>query len=210
MIFRWMLGGIILVSIAFFLPAKTVELWPALNAAGIAALVYLIAFLVYILRNPIPTKHRIIIGVAALISVIGFGAHWTGTMNTTLWQKNRLLSNKSLVVRGVMISDAPIRLLSVLEEYHAQGRIKKLSLAKVFLQKYPQSQIGSDIYESSVGEDSTRIFLTTLSDSTIVLTASHPFARGRAADFYPSWGQKGAIQERFILTQKGVRHESDN
>ena len=210
MIFRWMFGGIILVSLAFVLPARTVELWPSLNAAGIAALIYIIALLVYILRHPIPVKHRIIIGVAACISVIALGAHWTGMLNTTQWQQNQLLGMRSLAVRGTMISDAPIKLLSVLEEYHAQGKSKKLSLGKTFLHKYPQAVIGSNIYTSSVGEDSTRISVTTLSDSIIVLTASHAFAQGRTADFRPYWGRKGTLQERFILTEKGVRHESDN
>ena len=210
MIFRWMFGGIILVSLAFFLPARTVEIWPSLNAAGIGVLIYIIALLVYILRNPVPVKHRIIVGVLAFISVIALGAHWTGMHRTTHWQQNRLTGIHSSLVRSVMASDAPISLLSVLEEYHAQGKMKKLSLAKTFLQEYPQAIIGSNIHTSSVGDDSTRIFLTTLSDSMIVLTASHAYSRGRTADFLPYWGRKGTIQERFVLTEKGVRHESDN
>ena len=210
MIFRWMFGGIILVSLAFFLPARTVEIWPSLNAAGIGVLIYIIALLVYILRNPVPVKHRIIVGVLAFISVIALGAHWTGMMYTTQWQQNQLLAINSRNVRATMISDAPISLLSVLEKYHAQGKTKRLSLAKIFLQEYPQAIIGSNIHTSSVGDDSTRIFVNTLSDSMIILTASHAYARGRTADFLPYWGRKGAIQERYVLTEKGVRHESDN
>jgi hypothetical protein len=205
-----MFGGIILVSLAFVLPGRTVEVWPSLNAAGIAALIYIIALLAYILRNPIPVKHRIIVGVLAFISVIALGAYWTGMRNTTQWQQSRLLEIKSLGVRGIMISDAPIKLLSVLEDYHAQGKTKKLSLAEIFLHKYPQAAIGSNIFTSFGGEDSLRIFVTTLSDSVVVLTASHAYARGRTADFLPYWGRKGTIQERYILTEKGVRHESDN
>ena len=210
MIFRWMFGGVVLVSFAFLLPAQTVEVWPFLNAAGIAALIYVVALLVYILRNPIPVKHRIIIGVAALISMLALGANWTGMMYTTQWQQNTLLAINSRLVRGIMISDAPISLLSVLEKYHAQGKTKRLSLASIFLQEYPQAIIGSNIHTSSVGDDSTRIFVNTLSDSMIILTASHAYARGRTADFIPYWGRKGTIQERYILTEKGVRHESDN
>ena len=209
MIFRWMFGGIILVSLAFVLPGRTAEVWPSLNAAGIATLIYIIALLLYTLRNPIPVKHRVIVGLLAFISVIGLSAHWTGMRNTTEWQQNQLLDNKSLVVRGTMISDAPVSLLSVLEEYHAQGMMKKQSLANTFLHKYPLVKIGSNIL-SSVGEDSTRIFVTTLSDSAVILTASHAYARGRTADFLPYWGRKGTVQERYILTEEGVRHESDN
>jgi hypothetical protein len=210
MIFRWMLGGIILVSLAFFLPARTVEISPSLNAAGIAALIYIIALLVYVLRNPIPIKHRIVVGVVAFMSVIALGAHWTGMLNTTQWQQGRLLAIKSLVVRGVLMSEAPINLVSVLEEYHTQGKVKKLSLAKIFLREHPQATTGSNIYNFSAGEDSARIFVTALSDSMVVLTASHAFAQGRTGDFRPYWGRRGALQERFILTEKGVRHESDN
>ena len=208
--FRWMLGGIVLACVAFFLPARTAEIWPSLNAAGIAALIYLTALLVYILRNPIPVRHRIIVGVLAFVGVIALGAHWTGMHRTTQWQQNRLTEIHSSLVRNIMASDAPISLLSVLEEYHAQGQMKKLSLAKTFLHKYPEATIGSNIHTSSVGDDSTRIFVTTLSDSLVVLTASHAYSRGRTADFLPYWGRKGTIQERFILTEKGVRHESDN
>ena len=109
-----------------------------------------------------------------------------------------------------MMSEAPLNLVSVLQEYHAQGKTKKLSLEKTFLLEYPHATSGSNIYNYSAGEDSTRIFVTTLSDSMIVLTASHAFAPGRSGDFLPYWGRKGTLQERFILTEKGVRHESDN
>jgi len=210
MIFRWLFGGIILVSLAFFIPARSVDLWPSLNAGGIAALLFMIAMLGYILRAPIPISHRIVIGVATFLSVAALGAHWMGMLNTTQWQQNRLLSIKAAIVRGTMTSDAPIRLLSVLEDYYAQPKPKKRSLAKVFLQKYPEAKVGSNIYESSVGEDSMRVFVTTLSDSIVVLTGSHAYAKGRADDFVPYWGRKGALQERYILTEKGVRHESDN
>ena len=210
MIFLWMLGGIIVVSLAFFLPDQSIDLWQSLDAAGIAAVIYIVALLVYILCNPIPAKHRIILGAVALLSMIGLSTHWVGMYSTTHWQQKRILENKSLVIRGIMISDAPIKLLSVLEEYQEQGKIKKLSPGKIFLKKYPQAHIGSNVYVSPMGDDSIKIFVTALSDSAIVLTASHTFAQGRTADFLPYWGRKGTIQERYILTEKGVRHESDN
>jgi hypothetical protein len=210
MIIIWMLIGTVLVSSSFFIPSPTLEVWPALNAAGIAAVLYLAVMLVYILRNPIPRKQRLIIGVAAIVSVVALGTHWKGMQNTTHWQQGQLLEIHSVIVRGILLSQGPTMLLSVLEDYEAQGNKKNKPLSQIFLKKYPDAKIGANIYVAPFGADSSRLFVTMVTDTMIVLTGSHPYSHGRTAAFLPFRGRQGAIQERYILTQKGVRHESDN
>jgi hypothetical protein len=210
MIFLWIVMGIAVVTGAFFLPAPSMEIWPSLNAAGIAAAAYLLALILYTLRHPVPLKHRIIVGILSLISMGALFFHWTGMEGTTLWQQQRLLDIQSAVSRGVIRTESPQKLLSVLERYHQQGKNRKAALGQLFLLTFPGAAVGSDIHKRMDERDSVRLWVTTLTDSMIIVTGSHAYLPGRSAGFIPSWGRTGTIQERFILTAKGVSHESDN
>jgi hypothetical protein len=210
MIFLWMVIGVIVTSAAFFISPASVELWPSLNAAGIVATLYLVALLFYTLRHPIPLKQRIIVGVLSLVCLVALFFHWTGTERTTLWQQQRLQDIHSVIARGIIEGECPQKLLPVLEKYYAQGKGKKATLGQLLRQIYPDVRVGSNIHTIYDVSDSARCFVTEISDSLIIITASHAYAKGRVADFVPYWGRTGSIQEKYILTVKGVSHESDN
>ena len=210
MIFLWMFIGVIVTSAAFFISPASIELWPSLNAAGIIAALYLLALLFYTLRYPIPFKQRIIVGALSLICLVALYFHWTGMERTTLWQQQRLQDIHSVIVRGIIEGECPQKLLPVLEKYYTQEKGKKATLEQLLRQTYPDVRVGSNIHTLFEPNDSTRFFVTAISDSLIIITASHAYAKGRVADFVPYWGRTGSIQEKYILTVKGVSHESDN
>jgi hypothetical protein len=210
MAYLWIIIGVVAIAIGFFLAPQSVEIWPSLDTAGIIAAVYSLALIIYTLRSPVPVKHRIIVGVICLFYAASIATHWIGTKNTTSWQQSRLQEIHSIIQRGIIKSECPQRLLAVLEKYHNQGKVKKVTLGNLFVQTYPGTAVGSNIYKPYMASDSMRLFITQLNDSMITITASHAFSKGRNPDFASYWGRKGTVQERFILTSKGVSHESDN
>lgn len=217
MVLFWLLVGVVVVSISFFIPGNSAELWPSLNAAGIAAAIYLLALFVYIFRRPISMKGRVIGATLVLIVGTAIVTVWMGLADTTHWQANQLQKIHSVIMRGILQSEVPDSMLVVLQDYHKQGRVKKASLGKLFLQKFPGATLGTNIHPPytmnkppEADRDSLRVFVTLLSDSMVVVTGTHAYSRGRNPDFVSYMGRKGTVQERFILTEKGIRHESDN
>ena len=217
MILFWLLVGVVVVSVSFFIPGNSAELWPSLNAAGIAAAIYLLALFVYIFRRPISIKGRVVGALLVVIVAAAVVVFWVGMDKTTHWQAHQLEKIHSVITRGILQAEVSDSMLVVLQDYHKQGRVKKASLGKMFLQKFPGVTLGSNIHPPyltnqppEADRDSLRAFVTLLSDSMVVITGTHAYSRGRNADFTSYIGRKGTVQERFILTEKGIRHESDN
>ena len=209
MMLVWLLIGCCVVSVAFFLPGNSVEAWPALDMAGAAAALYLIALLFYALRPPVPLRRRILTVALTMLVAAGVSVEWLGTKDTTSYSRETLLKIHGVIIRGIMQYRSR-EVLEVLQRFHEQKGTRKVSLAEVFKQKYPNAALGTNIYKPEWEGDSLNIFVTAMADSEISLLAYHPYSRGRSPDFVTYSGRKGTVQERFVLTEKGLRYESDN
>ena len=210
MIVLWLLLGIIAVSVAFFIPSNSTEVWPELNLAGLVTAVYLLVLLLYTLRKPISTKKRVVTWVLAAVVMTSIVLSWTGIERTSKWQRGQLLKIHSVIIRGIACAEVPDTLLDILAQYHNQSRGQRLSIGGIFRKNCPDATVGYNIHKPDGDWDSLKVFVTALSETEVVMTAHHPYSRGRDPSFVSYTGRKGAIQERFILTEKGVRHESDN
>jgi hypothetical protein len=209
MVVIWLLIGISVVTAAFFLPGNSVEAWPALNLAGIATLIYLLVLLLYTLRPPIPRKKIVISWILSLAVMVAIGFSWTGMERTTKWQRSQLSKIHTVIVRGIVLAEIP-QLLGIVGQYHAQASGKKASLLELFKRKYPETALGANIYKPQSESDSLKVFVSAFSDNEITLIAHFPYAKGRDANYVSYTGRKGSVQEKFILTEKGVHHESEN
>ena len=210
MILLWLVVGIIVVSSAFFIPGSPTEVWTNLNYAGIAVVAYLIALLLYSMRKPFRARTQIIVGVASLVVIGALGMSWTGMDDTSHWQKATLLKIREIIGRGVMCAEVPDTLLNVLDDFHHPSRGRKLSLGQVFRTKHPKISVGDNIHQLFGPNDSLRAFVTSLSDTQITITAQELFVKGRDPDFKNYNRRIGMVQEKFVLTAKGLRHESEN
>lgn len=210
MIVLWLVAGIVAVTIAFFLPGNSPELWPGLNAAAIPLIVYLLALPIYTLRTPITFKARIIVWVAVLLVGAADFWSWTGMDRQSHWQHDQLLRINQVIVRGIMQAQIPDPLLKTLETYHRQGAKKKESLAKVFQRLNDGATVGTDIHKPDFPSDNLRYVVQSLSDNQIVITGLHAFCAGRKPDFKNYSGRTGLVQEKYMLTEKGVTYESEN
>jgi hypothetical protein len=210
MIIIWLLTGIAAVTLAFFIPPNSPELWPSLNMAIIPVVIYILALALFTLRSPITLKARIISWVS--IALVGAATYssWTGMDSQSHWQHNELQKIRTVIDRGIILSFAPRYELNALKDYHKQGLKKKESLGHIFQRQNNGATIGTNIYKSELPDDSTSIVLKSLSDNEVVLLGLHAFSKGRNPDFKNYSGKVGKVQERFTLTEKGIVYESEN
>ena len=209
MVFLWLICGFVVVSAAFFIPGNQAEVWPNLNYAGIAALLYLLALIAYTLRKPFGRKAQIAVWAATFVTLGALGVHWTGMDSTSHWQHEKLLSIRAVIGRGIIQAEVPDQLLTVLDSFHHQ-KGKRATLQQVFLSKNPGAKVGDNVHKPNFERDSLRVFISSLSDTMIALTAQEMYVKGRDLSFKNFNGRTGMVQERFTLTAKGVRHESEN
>jgi len=206
----WIVGGVILVSLVFLLVPPAPDLWPSLNAAGIAGGIYLIAMLTYALRKPVETRLRIWIGIAAVVVLAAGAFTWVQMQNQTEWQAETLMKIRGLIGRGVMRYDMSEAALKTLEEFYREGGAKKESLADIFCRQNGGAAVGVNIHKPEWEGDQRQVIVAKLEPATIELISQETYVKGRNPQFKNRGGQLGMIQEKFILTEKGITHVSEN
>jgi hypothetical protein len=206
----WIVAGVIVVSLGFLFTPQSTELWPALDVAGVAAGAYLIALLFYALRKPLSTRLRVSVGIIAVV-VMGCTAFtWTRMQEQTHWQAERLMKIRVLIGRGIMYWEMPIPLLKTLEAYYQQGPRKKETLADVFRRLQKGATVGYNIHEPRWEGDPMTVIVEMLNADRIVLVSQETYVKGRDSNFRNYDGKIGMVQEIFILTEKVIRHVSEN
>jgi hypothetical protein len=206
----WIVFGVIVVSLVFFLTPPAMELWPSLNAAGIAGVVYLIAMLIYALRKPLEMRTRVLIGIATIV-VIALGAFtWVRMEDQTRWQAETLMKVRGIIGRGVMVHDMRGATLETLDEFYHQRGVNKESLADIFRRQNTGAAVGSNIHKPEWGGDQWQVLVTKLEPAMIELVSQETFVKGRDLQFKNHNGQVGMIQAKCILTEKGITYVSEN
>ena len=206
----WIVAGGLAVSIAFLLPAKSTELWPALNAAGIAAAIYLVAFLVYVLRSPLSLRWRAIVAIVSIVVLPTMAYTWIRTEDQSRWQAEELMKVREVIGKGIRLYYMPGPLLKTLAVYYEQGQRKKETLADVFRRLHKGVAEGSNIYKPQWEGDKMTIIVEALEPEKIALVSQETYVKGRNPSFKNNNGQTGMVQEKFILTPRGITHVSEN
>lgn len=208
MAYIWFVIGAVAVTAAFFLATDPVDPWPAVEAGTIAGSLVMLAVAIYATRKPFPRKSRIGILLFTLLFIVAAGSFSMKLKETTNWQKSQLLKILGVIQRGIFDSQIPDPMLTTLERYHRQTK-KRKSIGDVFREVMPGVTVGKDIF-SGGASDSLRLFVAAISDDQIVLIGEPSWGSGRDPDFTNYDGKKGLVQERAVLTVKGVTYESQN
>jgi hypothetical protein len=207
----WIVCGVIVVSGVFLLTPTSSELWPALNAAGIAGAVYLLAMTAYALRKPLRTRLRVGVGVAAAV-ILALGAFtWIRMQQQAEWNAETLMRIRGVIGRGAMRYDImSTTALSTLYEFYRQPAAKKESLADVFRRKYEGAAPGLNIHKPEWDGDVRQVIVAKLEPHLIELVAQETYVKGRDPLFKNYNGQFGMMQEKGTLTEKGIVYVSEN
>jgi hypothetical protein len=206
----WIVGGVILVSLVFLLTPSSMELWPSLNAGGIAGAVYLIAMLTYALRKPLETRLRVWIGLATVL-VLALGAFtWMRMEDQTRWQAETLVKIRGVIGRGTMIYDTREASLKTLDEFYRQRGPQEESLADVFRRQNTGAAVGINIHKPEWESDQRQVIVAKLEPALIELLSQETYVKGRDPLFKNYNGQLGMIQQKVILTEKGITYVSEN
>ncbi len=206
----WIAAGVIAVTAAFFLAPQGEELWPAVNAAGIAALFYIAALMVYVLRKPLALKWQLMLGIIAIVAISCSTFSSMSMQVQSHWQAAQLMRIRGVIGRGMRIGEMAPPLLTTFDAYHRQGAKKVNSLADEFRKTHAGVTTGSNIHQPQWDGDEMTVVVESLEPNRIVLVSQETFVKGRDPSFRNLDGKTGMIQEKYILTEKGVTHVSEN
>jgi hypothetical protein len=202
----WILTGVLIVSAAFIVGSKG-GLWTAIDAAGIVTGLYLIALTFYVVRKPLRWRTRI-----SAYLVVGFGL---GVV-AFLWYRSQVTAGQQVTVRrqqyaeqtrGNMVSTMTERLRQSLQEYYRREHKAQETLREIVVRQNPALKEGKKEYLDFIGRWSLE--MQTPAADSIVLVAQADYS-GRNQDFKNQDGTVGRVQEKTILTRKGIVRVSEN
>lgn len=202
----WILTGVLIVSAAFIIGSKS-GLWTAIDAAGIVVGLYLIALTLYAVRKPLRWRTRL---SAYLVVGFGLGAVtflWYRSQATTGQQASLRRAQYAEQTRGNMVSTMTERLRQTLQEYYRREPKAEETLREIFVRQNPMLKEGKKEDLAFIGRWS--LVIQPQAADSVVLVAQADF-NGRSPDFKNQDGIAGRIQEKAILTRKGIVRVSEN
>ncbi|MCK9425297.1 MAG: hypothetical protein M0Q21_04560 [Ignavibacteriaceae bacterium] len=208
MIFYWLIGGIVITTLTFFLSIDNINLWKSLNASAIVALAYCIVLIIFNIKL-FPLKRKIVLIAVFVIGVFFVFKSWSLAYEQSTWQKETLLRIRGSISRGVLNVSLNNAMLHVLSNYHSQADKNKKSLKEIYNELIKTDSGFIETLKLSQ-EDSPLIYNKVLSDTELVFIGQEIFVKGRNPDFANASGKKGMVQVRATLTSKGVKYESEN
>ncbi|HUN65052.1 MAG TPA: hypothetical protein VMW43_03055 [Bacteroidota bacterium] len=206
----WLVVGACVMAGAFFFPGGNDDIWHSLDRAGIAAGIYIIVMLFVALRKPFGVRVRLFTWGTAVVTLLGLGLWWTTTSSMAHQQKDDLIQIRERLSRTILFHEMYPMFFPVLREYYAQNQPGKESIGAVFHRLYPNAEQGKNIRTPFNTTDSLTIFLTSLTDTAVVLVGQEMYVHGRDGDFRNYTDKTGMVQEKAILTVRGVSYVSEN
>ena len=204
----WILAGILFVSIAFIIGSKS-GLLIAIDVAGITAGVYLVALTLFVVRKPRRWRTRISMYLVVGLSLGVIAFSWYQTQYTTTQRAIILRERSAERARGAAVGHMTRLFQRTLGEYYQQTARSKETLSDVFFRQYPVFKDSkSDRFLSIDGVNVERFLVCQGPDSVVLVVQAT--AEGRNPQFRNIHSTMGRIQEKMILTTKGMIHVSEN
>lgn len=217
---KWLIGGIVLAGIGFFIPLYFQKIWLALFFALLIGVVFMSSLLIKAKDNfESKSTYRIVVGLASLIilfNAIAF-VHDYGWKD---YQKDLLLEIRKTIDEGSTKADVQEKLIYVLGQYHQNDRESIVATFRELMPEYlgedgvylsdydlrkadkdssSVSQSSDDLinhfYEIDEDEDEIRVFVVS------------EVALGEDPEHKNYDGQTGQFEMKFTLNEEGVTYE---
>lgn len=208
---KWVLIASIVVAATFVGTFYyTGSTWTATNAAGIASLLNIIAYVYWMTRPPVSAKQRRWTRGIVVIVIAGTTFYWSVMYSTTNWQYDTLHLIHKVIFHGVAMDVLKTRGITIMSAYAAQPTPKRLTVGEVFKKVTTYANPDSSIIE--YGPDNEyRLFVASVTDTQVVLVCQwiRPID-GEEKHFRNFDGRVGMAQDHLVLTKRGMVYESQN
>ena len=214
----WLAGGLLLVTLAFFIPEQAGSLWPSIILSGSVAILYLILFAWLWIGKVKSGSTRQLIGWTLAV-LIGFSIASAGVSYQSTDRQVEFLDYIRLTIeKGIAEVHIKESLLKTLRNYQSlKEKETGLSLGDLFQNNYDSllTEEGQFLYDGITkrGEKydkSMKIFLAHSTTDSVVLVAESFHIEGRDSTYENLSGAAGRFQAQGVLTDKGVRYERIN
>lgn len=207
----WMVGGVALVSIAFFIPDQSAGIWPSVLWSTIAALLYTVVFSIRWLKEIPASKKQITFGVMLSVLVICSGIMAAISYNNSLRQEKVLTNIRSFIEENIAYSHIRGPLSRTLRAYYTAENGTD-EIGELFISRYDSliTEEGRYLYSDNSVDQTLQIYLAESAADSVILIGESSYLEGKDNSFENFSGENGHYQVKGILTEQGVVYERSN
>lgn len=208
----WVIGGVIAVSAAFFIPDPAGNLWNAVWASTAAGMLYLLIFAAVWLKKLEPGGKKLGAGIVLGLLVLSTGASAVINYKSSERQSKLLPEIHLIIQQGIAANYMMTPLLETMRAYYGEENEARRGLGDIFMNANDSLVTEDNRYRyGSYDEESPlTIYVTTARPDSVVLTAVSDRQDGMEPGFQNYDGTAGSFQAKGILTPNGVRYEREN
>lgn len=210
-IFYWIIGGVVLTTIAFFIPEQSGSMWPSVIASAIVAFLYLGFFsAVWLKEIESSTKRKAIavtFSVLFVFSIASAVISYEGSV-----RQIEVLEN----IRGQLEGDILYNymhepLIKTLGDFYSEENSES-NIGALFTSRYDSliTEDGDFEFGSRNGDQTLYLYVAENSADSVVVIGESTYLKGENKDFSNYSGNAGRYQVQGILTSKGINYERQN
>lgn len=207
----WIVGGVFLTAIAFFIPEQSGSMWPSMISSSIVILLYLIVFLIFWLPEIESRTKRRAVAVTFAVIIIGSAVSATLSYKSSTNQLKVLPEIRTTIDAALAETFIKKPLLETLRMYHSSENTNR-NIGEIFTTKYDSLITRDSLFTYGSRSENQTIYMHVdeASSDRVVLIGESSYIDGNDADFDNFSGAAGRYQVRGILTLKGIDYERQN
>lgn len=212
----WIIGGVVVVVIAFFIPEQKGQIWTSVFSAMAVVGALFIGLIYYVFQKGNSTADKFLgAGLILLLAALSvFNIYYQ--YRASIFQTDILPKIKKTIERGVLLAHIHEPMVKTLRGYH-QNDNGDMSLEQRFKARYGKEirKVNSQLrYIHNPQRDSTEsphlYYPQTASPDTVMLVGQSLQVPGKDTAFTNYNGQTGLLQYRGTLTKEGVDYVREN
>ncbi len=211
-IFVWIMGGIMVVAGAFFIPEQSGSMWPSVILSSVAAFLYTVVFSFVWLKEIESSVKRKAIGWTLTVLVVFSFASAAISYEGSSRQTDLLPEIRTTIETNIAETYIKEPLLKTLRAYRVERESDDISLESLFKSSYDSLITNDGIFtHSDLKDDATlTIYVSQINSDSVSLIAESEYIDGRDPEFQNFSGNAGQYQTKGILTKEGVHYERTN
>lgn len=189
---------------------STGDIWTALFAGGIPALLYMTGLAVQATCKTSSRGCRVAVGMVAVVILTGVSAQFMIVSSLTRGQTAVIAVWSETFDRSAVMSSLFEHASPVFVSFQQQGGRKRHSVAEIFKDSWKGRDWASPLVYLDSPSERLKIYASTNADGSVMLTGVAAVTKGADPNFANANGTSGYLQSRLCVSPQGMTYEIEN
>ncbi|TYP94046.1 hypothetical protein LX73_1769 [Fodinibius salinus] len=207
----WIIGGLAITVLAFFIVDRSGSIWPAVITASIVGTIFIIGFAFRWIGEINSSLNRKAIILVLAVMLLGSSVYATLIYIDSNNQHDRLTHIRTHIEKEILSTYVQKPLLKTLRDYQTSEDAKQ-NIDETFYARYDSLVQDRELMIAALDESdlTTAFYVYKANADTLIIAGESSILDAKSGDFQNASGAQGRFEMHGILTPKGISYERRN